>query len=250
MFYRFFGGILSCFSLAACQPIQVQEVSHKPVVKEEPVGKINRVTRQDWEGDLKSVAEEKNIKRKEDGTYSFTTRIGVPESGGQVLNLLGVRDEFRRLRHYEDYMSKSSLYSTGVDVGFYLALADYQKPDFFVAPQYFGDDWMFVERIQFMADGDVVLDKSFGHEEVDRNVSSSDGLVRERVDFFLNENELDALRKFQGSKSSLIRVSGRRVYRILSKERTKHIKMGLENLIRSYDALQDALRIPDGGGRV
>ncbi|VEB42996.1 Uncharacterised protein [Chromobacterium violaceum] len=182
------------FLLSACNQV-VDEYSlkknTKQIEKPEP-----SPTKADWDGALKKLIPEEKVSQEGNGTYSFAS-YPLPKNNLKGTALLGSRDEFRKIRHYRTSLGYSD-YPRGADVNFYIALVDYGQPEFFVKPVYKGDSWLFFDRVQFLADGVVVIDKKFKHDELSRDYGS--GWVYESADFIAGGDDIAALRVFAKSK--------------------------------------------------
>ena len=84
-------------------------------------------------------------------------------------------------------------------------LPDGRPPTLHIAIAYSGDNWIFVDRVKVMSDDVVVYEKSFERSSVKR---SGGHTVLESVEYPARSNDLDALRKIAGARSSMIRLYG------------------------------------------
>ncbi len=95
-----------------------------------------------------------------------------------------------------------------------------------------------MNQLAVMVDGEVILDKAFDSEKVDRTTISKG--VREEGTVRLNEQEIDALRKV-GKKKPTIRFTGDRGYVTVNKGPFSWGE-DIGDLLSIYDQLQSALK--------
>jgi len=115
----------------------------------------------------------------------------------------------------------------------YLAIPDESSVILRVKPTYFGDSWVFFDKVKVMADDEVVYQRSFSHRDVVRDNSA--GSVWETADYVGKTVELAALKKIADAKQVIIRFDGRE--RRHDHTMTKRELADLKTVLAAYESL-------------
>lgn len=113
------------------------------------------------------------------------------------------RDKMEKVSFYQ--LKKRNLLSTRLEA--YISVPDDSRAILRLSPVYYGDDWVFVDRIKVMADDEVVYEHDMARGELIR--SNYGGSVWETGDYVARAIEIVALRKIASSKTVMIRFTGR-----------------------------------------
>ena len=123
--------------------------------------------------------------------------------------LVETRDKMEKVSFYKmgDAEENSRRVVLGKErLSAYISVPDEGSPALRIRICYFGDDWIFFDRIKVMSDDVVVYEKSYEHSSVNhRNIGSH---VLETADYPASSGDLDAIRKIASAKKSTIRLYG------------------------------------------
>jgi hypothetical protein len=199
-------------------------------------------TPDDWNAALHSayVDMDKAAYADSDGVRKFGACFIPLKEGKCVPNeaAFGTRDAFRKLRFYAPgWSSYRPLHSYLVT---YISLKDYGMPSILMAPYLEQADWLFMEKMAIMVDGEVILEQSFQPHTVERELVS--GGITERVDFLLSNEQINALRKITADSKVVVRLEGKSKYMSLKAKQIEYLPAELTKLIRFYDTLSSALK--------
>lgn len=115
---------------------------------------------------------------------------------------------------------------------FYLSSpSDKLSPKARLVIAYIGDRWVFFDRVQILADDDLVFDQRYNREEVSRDNGSS--FVMEVVDMPVSEDLAKTAARIGAAKSATVRFSG---------DRTKDYSMSkgeIENFAKLAEVFDD-----------
>jgi hypothetical protein len=153
-----------------------------------------------------------------------------------------IADATKSLIRQRDQMEKITFYSPSKDVhqthvGAYLGIEDGGAPVLHMRTIYFGDRWVFFEKVKIMADDEIVFEKNFSRSDIVRD--NADGDVWEVADFVPGQNDLLAIKKIVRAKSVMVRFEGderRHDHKISTIEKTR-----LQSILKAYDELQGKL---------
>jgi hypothetical protein len=117
------------------------------------------------------------------------------------------KDDFKETAYYED---KSSPRYTNAN-GFYIYVGTKKgsSPTLFLRIQYYGEDWLFIEKYLFKVDGYTnEIDPSYGDVETD-----NDSKVWEWYNEPVTKPQLDLIKKIATSKKAVMRIEGSKYYK-------------------------------------
>lgn len=237
---------VSAMILAGCgQKQEDQSAPASPVATPVPLPKAP-YTKTEWRAAFKSTFEESEVKTDNDGITEYSACFQKKEDGKCDVFAWGKRDAFRKIDHLTPPMTKwNNGGREASHVGAYIAAVECDSPSLLIAPTVNGKNgWLFMEKVAFMADGEVVLERSFEHNRVDRDNGAS--WIREQATFIPNDVELNAVRKFAQADSQIIRITGQKGYTTLSKERTADFAKDARISLVILDNLDKALK--ENGG--
>lgn len=156
------------------------------------------------------------------------------------------RDPFRKIQFFEDIQLQIANYIARIknrvgtsSLNAYVSLRDCNYPSIILKPTFRGKNWIFLKQMAIMADGVVVIDRSFDHSDIDRG--QTDRGIDESAQVVMSEQEVKSLRKVVEAKSVLIRLTGQKVYVGVEDEEKKEFIAGVKKLLRMHDALEQAV---------
>jgi hypothetical protein len=152
-----------------------------------------------------------------------------------------IADATKSLVRQRDQMERVTFYSASKDahtqVGAYLGIEDDGEPFLRMRTIYFGDRWVFYEKVKIMADDEIVFEKDFRRSDIVRD--NADGSVWEVADFVAGKSDLSTLKRIARSKSATVRFEGderRHDHKVSTIEKTR-----LQSVLKAYDELQGKL---------
>ncbi len=100
-----------------------------------------------------------------------------------------------------------------------------------LAIQYYADDWLFIENVQLLVDGEKMSIYTSGEWERDHD----SGKIWEYCDISLNDLTMDKLLIIANSNTARIRFNGSQYYK--DKNITLKQKKALRDMLDIYDAI-------------
>lgn len=193
-------------------------------------------TQEEWKSALMSTYEETQVQDKGDGITKFMAKFHLPKEGPNSL-AFGERDAFRKLRFYS--MGMPMQIATGVKL--YISLSDYDTPVLFMQPYYWGERWLFMNKISVLVDGEIAMEHTC--EKTERDTQGVG--VKEQCDFILNQQQIDALRKITDTSKVSVRLTGDKGYTNVERGSYNPLKdfvRDLQSGIAIYDKMNEALK--------
>jgi hypothetical protein len=192
-------------------------------------------TPQEWKSALMGSYNESQVKDKGDGVTTFMAMFKLPQK--DVVGLaFGERDAFRKLRFYK--MGMPMQIATGVKA--YISLKDNGKPVLFLQPYYWGDSWLFMDKVAVLVDGELVMEHTCPKPDRD-----TEGVgVKEQCDFILSDEEIAGLRKITNTSKVAVRLTGTKGYTNVDSKGynpLKYFVADIQSGIAIYDAINKAL---------
>ena len=115
-----------------------------------------------------------------------------------------------------------------------------QKPVYLLRPYYFSkQDWLFMQQVDVMLNGAVLLSKSFSFDQVQRETHEYG--VEERLSLAADDGDLDALRKIAQGGKVQIRITGKNAYIPVSQELAAKFNEDVADALRVYDRLNSQI---------
>lgn len=112
------------------------------------------------------------------------------------------KDDFKETAYYQDKSSPRYRNANGFYA--YVGTKKGSSTTLFLSIQYYGDDWLFVEKYLFKVDGYTYeIDPSYGDVKTDNNSK-----VWEWFDTTPNKGEVDLIKKIISSKKAVMRIEG------------------------------------------
>ncbi len=226
---------LACLALLGCQ--KVEKAEEQPA-KARIASQAAEVKKVSWDEAIKSIGPEKDKKIKDDGTYTYIQYIARPDSKEKVA-LFVTRDEFKKVRFYHTYLGYSNIISRGASLNMYISLRDGYKPRVVLSPIFKGSEWLFMNKLQIMADGNLIVDREIPYDDVERR--QVDSGVKEEAHVFLTGPEVSSLRQATISKNISVRLSGREGYLNMKKRDIEFLSSGVRDTLIGYDLIWSAL---------
>ncbi|MDO3517747.1 hypothetical protein [Ralstonia pseudosolanacearum] len=226
------------FMLSACNKQASTEVKAVASVVEAAKPKAPPATPEDWRKALESSYGTYSVRDEGDGVQSFMACFEpTPDRKNKCgFVAFGKRDAFRKLRFYETGIPMR----IGSGISTYVSLKDNGSPKLLLAPYIFRDNWIFMNKVAIMVDGDVILERDLELTSSDRQVFP--GGVQEDCDFVATEDQIHALRKIKPDSKVLIRITGKKGYMTLTKSDTSTVKSKIIEVLRVYDTILEAVR--------
>lgn len=139
------------------------------------------------------------------------------------------KDSVKGITWYEDKTSPKYLNANGFYL--YVGTAKGSSPTLRLKIQYYGDDWLFIERYFFNVDGVTnSIEPSYGDVEQD-----SDSNVWEWFDTIPNKNEVALVKSIIKSKKAVMRIEGSKYYKDFVISNTQ--KKALERVLTVFSGL-------------
>ena len=111
-----------------------------------------------------------------------------------------------------DKMEKISFYSARGNfdrnerITAYIAIPEKGAPIFRILIRYFGDSWIFFNKVKIMSDDVISYDSYFSFDEVKKNNAYNS--VWETLDFPARKKDIDVMRKIVSANKTSIRLAG------------------------------------------
>ncbi len=113
-----------------------------------------------------------------------------------------------------------------------------------INPKLYAKNWMFLEKISMMADGNVVFEKTVESNSIKRQ-TTEDGLL-ENWGFLLQSEDIGNLERFIKSDHKLIRVTGQKGFISVPKDDVDSFSRDLASLLTVTQQINSA--VEKGGG--
>lgn len=143
-----------------------------------------------------------------------------PEFKSALAQMKITKDSFKGITWYQD---KSSPKYTNAN-GFYLYFGTQKgsNPTLRFMIQYYGEDWLFIEKYLFNVDGyRSEIDPSYGDVETD-----NDSKVWEWFDTKPSNSEVELIKKIVKSKKAVMRIEGSKYYKDVTISSTQKKALG------------------------
>lgn len=238
-------------SLTACESELAEGIKEINLKEKTVVQPIHRKSyaEEDWNKDFESVINLRDKSTNSDGVSEYKACFGNCTN-----YFYGMRDEFRKVNHLTLPLTKSVKYIT-----MYNSSEDYPRvlidmrivapvcKEAIVAlnPILIGKEWLFMNKLAFMADGEVVYEENANDlHRPKRDID--DGKVIEDWVFILDGLDYEKINKFTKSKNKIIRVTGEKGYVTLSKNVVDTFSQDIEDSIEAAKIINSKLK--EGGG--
>jgi hypothetical protein len=130
-----------------------------------------------------------------------------PEYKAALAQMRITKDEVKGVSWYED--KSSPKYANANGFYLYAGAAKGSNPTLRLRIQYYGDDWLFIEKYFFNVDGKTLtINPGYGDVETD-----NDTKVWEWFDTKPNSSELDLIKSIVKSKKAIMRLEGSKYYK-------------------------------------
>jgi hypothetical protein len=140
-----------------------------------------------------------------------------------------IKDDFKETSYYRDKASPQYTNANGFYI--YVGTKKGYSPTLFLRIQYYGEDWLFIEKYLFKVDGYTYeIDPSYGDVETD-----NDSKVWEWFDTSPNKGELDLIKKIASSKKAVMRLEGSKYYKDVTISSTQ--KKAISRVLTVYAGL-------------
>lgn len=194
-------------------------------------------TPEDWRKALESSYFVMSKSDEGEGVTKFTACFSQLDAKKCKNIAFASRDAFRKRYFFKSGFASS--YPLGNYVASYISIGNNERPSILLAPVFNGHSWLFIKKISFLLDGEIVLEKDFENFKVDRDAHG--GGVTERFDFIVTEEQIAALRKIGQESNLLVRLTGDKGYVSLNKKEISDLKSEIANLLFAYDKINHAL---------
>lgn len=228
--------------LAACQEAAsplAPTPSAQSVATPEPAP--SPFSKDDWATALHSSFVIGSVKSNGDGTSSFIACRGAKSEKDCASMLFGTTDDFKKVRHFVPTWSHVNEFGNDFTyTRIYVAARECGAPAILVGPTVNErGGWLFLRKVAFMADSDVVLEHSFEHHEVDRQVSGRS--INERALWVASPNDIEALRKLAAATSTGTRFTGETSYISIPKKQEANFIADVRQALAAYDDISAAM---------
>lgn len=152
-----------------------------------------------------------------------------PEFKAALAQMRIVKDDFKSITWYHDKSSPKYVNANGFFA--YVGAAKGYNTTLRLCIQYYGEDWLFIEKYLFNVDGKTfTIDPSYGDVETD-----NDAKVWEWFDTSPNKGEVEMLRLIVKSKKAVMRIEGSKYYKDVTLTSTQ--KKALGRVLTIYTGL-------------
>lgn len=250
---RFFLIAAAAVSIAGCKPST--EANNTAAIEapkaEQPPAKPP-YTEADWKRDFSSSFVTFKSETNGDGVTTYSACF-EPNGEKCALVLSGMKDGFRKVDHltpaataWHGWLMKYP--KGGVTASFVDLRAVAVHCDEVVVvlnPVLHAKNWLFMNKIAFMADGDVVYEQSAADlQSVQRD--TDDGKIWEKWSFRLEPEHYASLEKFAAAESKVIRLSGNKGYITMQADSVKVFTEDFPTVMKAVRVLNESLT--KGGG--
>lgn len=195
-------------------------------------------TRAQWLAAAKGTYVTTNSKTDGDGVTEFSACF--PAIGEKCPPFMrGKRDAFRKLTIFTPAKSLWNRYGAQGHVVPYFSVLDCGPPVLLINPTYSASSWLFMEKVAFMADGEVVLEREFQSWDGSRE-TVRDG-VMESIHWAVDPVDLVKVRALLDGKTIIIRLTGQKGYVSMDKSRTADFMIDLARTLKAMDSMSAAL---------
>lgn len=226
--------------LSACQKSPSNALS-EPVhaASGSAAPKVRSYTSQQWHEAIAKSYVETQRKTDEEGISEFSACFRAESPKNCALFAFGREDAFRGNRYFTSAISQLSQFESPIYLRLYVALQKCELPRLMLRPTYFSKEgWLFMSSVAVMADGAVVLDRSFDGSKVSRD-SASHG-VDEEVHLIATQEDVDGLRRAAAAKTVIIRLTGDKGYVTVPKAAALKFITDAQETVQIYDLLRSA----------
>lgn len=257
------GVVLAAVLLASCSKTSEPPPAASAAPPPEPAKPAP--TRDDWKAAVNGTFQEQDRKPKGDGVEEFLACFSAWETlenppkgtsktrcAGAGPLAKGTRDGFRKITFFKPITAAwneiTGKTQNSPVLNAYVSLPDCTKPVLFLRAIYTGDNWLFLERVSVLVDGELVLDRDLSRDEVSRETDPPWG-VFEKVDFKPTEAEQAALARITDGKEVLIRMTGKRGYVPVKAKFLPDTKKVIGDALAMHSRLGKAAeeKLPPGG---
>lgn len=252
--HKLSSALLCILALAGCQPNK-ETPSHRPSATTSNAVKPDATMKQ-WSKAVASTYDKVNVKKLRDKGQLYVEDNGPTDENGINeffacfdksppkcdVSASGRRDNFRKIQFFMDPALEWSAMRAKYDgptgkpfVSAYISIRDCGEPKLILQPIFRASNWLFLDQLAIMADGAVVIDKKIGRDDAERE--NTHNSVSEVAHLPLSNEDVVALRKLNGAKQILIRLSGQKGYVGIDKKITNEFTLGVAKLLQIHDAL-------------
>ena len=152
-----------------------------------------------------------------------------PEFKAALAQMRIVKDDFKGITWYHDKTSPKYVNANGFFI--YAGAAKGYNTSLRLCIQYYGEDWLFIEKYLFNVDGKTFeIDPSYGDVETD-----NDSKVWEWFDTSPNKGEVELIKAIIKSKKAVMRIEGSKYYKDVTITSTQ--KKALSRVLTVYNGL-------------
>ncbi|GAO73350.1 hypothetical protein [Comamonas sp. E6] len=230
-------------SVAGCSKSENKEPVNFPATP--PVEEVKKITSEEWRKAFLSTFKESDRKTDDSGiTEYYACFDSSAETSRCPDNYSSRRDGFKKV----DYLTPLTTSFLGIAdlktmVSMYAAAVECDAVHAVLKPSFNGrNGWLFLNKVSFMADGEVVFEKSADFNDVKRD--NKNRWVHEHWTFIVDTEDQQRLLKFANAQNKIIRLTGDKGYVTIEKQElnafTKDIKSLVENTKKMNDAIAAA----------
>lgn len=203
-------------------------------------------TTKEWRAAFESSFVASDVEEDGDGVTTYTACFGTTTNGKCNHVAFGKNDAFRKIDHLTPFSTQLNKIANASNyIGIYIAAMECKMPILLMSTSVnMKSDWVFIEKVAFMADNDVVIERSLPYDTVSR--SHRNGWIHENARFIVEPNELDALEMFVSAKKRIIRVTGNKGYITLSNDDTDNFSNDAKGIMEILSSLKRALEVSGG----
>lgn len=211
--------LCAAMTLAGCQRNEGSPVAVVPKPK---------LSLADWQAGLQALQTITKRTVDKDGVVRFSSCF----SASCELPLKGDYDPFSKVTTLEGGNSMPN-YKDGHGLSAAVVVADCGAPQLALRPSYFGKEWLYMNQLAVMADGEVSLVLQLDRPLRDTTAAG----VMELATVTLSGAQLAQLRRIAIAKEVMVRLSGERGLNTLTSRPMKAFLTDLPQVLAVYDAV-------------
>lgn len=163
------------------------------------------------------------------GTGAVYSAEKSPQFKAALAQMRIVKDDFKGVSWYHDKSSPKYVNANGFYA--YVGASKGYNTTLRFCIQYYGEDWLFIEKYLFNVDGKTFeIDPGYGDVETD-----NDSKVWEWFDTSPNKGEIDLIKSIIKSKKAVMRIEGSKYYKDVTITSTQ--KKALGRVLTIYSGL-------------
>jgi len=201
-------------------------------------------TRAEWKAAVAGTYDETKREDKGDGNTEFVACF-ARENGKCKLLTFGRHDAFSKLTFFVPPSTQLGKFRHEPRVETHVVVGECERPDVVVQAVYeTKGSWLFMNRVSFMVDGDVELERRFEFNEVKRDNDTRG--IEERAAWLLSADDLVRMGKIVDGSERIVRLTGDKGYATLDRDGMKDFTASAQTSLEVHRILAEAVSSVNG----